>query len=234
MTENRTILIIDDCPEDRKLIAATCYRIPIHLYDFGGRVWGKWAGIVQFGKARCHLLDFLLQILMGWSFWLKKNQIGRTSLPVIMLTVREEAIAVQAMKSGQDYLVKGNDPQILRLAIHNVVERAHLLAVRTGEERFRTSVENLLDCFGIYTSVRDQSGRIIDFSIEYVAPRLATTSMTQSEQIEAAAKLLPSNYEAGLFEEYCQVKRANPFLKTLVYADSYHKQYLTQALYPRL
>jgi len=42
-------------------------------------------------------------------------------------------IAVQAMKSGaQDYLVKGNmTPQTLRLAIHNVVERAHLLAVRT-------------------------------------------------------------------------------------------------------
>jgi len=37
-----------------------------------------------------------------------------------------EAIAVQAMKSGaQDY--EGMTPQTLRLAIHNVVERAHLL-----------------------------------------------------------------------------------------------------------
>jgi len=57
-----------------------------------------------------------------------KNQIGRTSLPVIMLTGQGEAIAVQAMKSGARLFSQGNmTPQILRLAIHNVVERAHLL-----------------------------------------------------------------------------------------------------------
>jgi len=85
------------------------------------------------------LLDFLPDI-DGLEFLDElKNQIGRTSLPVIMLTGQgNEAIAVQAMKSGaQDYLVKGNmTPQILRLAIHNVVERAHLLwQLERSEER---------------------------------------------------------------------------------------------------
>jgi len=152
-----------------------------------------------------------------------KNQIGRTSLPVIMLTGQEMKRS-QAMKSGaQDYLVKGNmTPQILRLAIHNVVERAHFLAVRTERRAIRTSVENLLDCFGIYTSVRDQSGRIIDFSIEYVNAAACTNKgMTQSEQIgKRLLELLPSNYEAGLFEEYCQVvETGEPFKEALVYAD---------------
>jgi len=50
----RTILIIDDCPEDRETYRRYLLGFQIHLYDFGGRVWGKWAGIVQAGKARCH------------------------------------------------------------------------------------------------------------------------------------------------------------------------------------
>jgi len=91
------------------------------------------------------------------------------------------------MKSGaQDYLVKGNmTPQTLRLAIHNVVERAHLLwQLERSEERF--ALQNMLDSFGIYTSVRDNSDRIVDFSIEYVNAAACPTRMTQSEQIGSA------------------------------------------------
>jgi len=58
----------------------------------------------------------------------------------------------------------------------------------------------MLDCFGIYTSVRDNSDRIIDFSIEYAAA-CANNRMTQSEQIgKRLLELPPSNYETGLFD----------------------------------
>jgi len=70
-----------------------------------------------------------------------------------MLTGRgNEAIAVQAMKSGRkNYWSGKHDPQTLRLAIHNVVERAHLLwQLEQAKSGFRTSVENMLDSFGIY------------------------------------------------------------------------------------
>jgi PAS domain-containing protein len=33
-------------------------------------------------------------------------------------------------------------------------------ALSTSKERFRTAVETMLDCFGIYTSIRDESGQI--------------------------------------------------------------------------
>jgi len=48
---------------------------------------GKWAGIVQFGKARCHFAGLPAPDIDGLEFLDElKNQIGRTSLPVIMLT----------------------------------------------------------------------------------------------------------------------------------------------------
>jgi len=69
MTENqRTILIIDDCPEEGNLSPLPA-RIPNTPIRFWRKSMGKWAGIVQFGKARCHFAGLLLQILMGWSFW---------------------------------------------------------------------------------------------------------------------------------------------------------------------
>jgi len=57
-------------------------------------------------------------------------------------------------------------------------------------------------------------------------PRLAPTAADSVRTEQAAAELLPSNYEAGLFEEYCQVvETGEPLSKeALVYADSYHKQ----------
>jgi hypothetical protein len=40
--------------------------------------------------------------------------------------------------------------------------------LRDSEERFRASIENRLDSFGIYRAIRDETGDIVDFRIEYV------------------------------------------------------------------
>lgn len=240
MTQNqRTILIIDDCPEDRETYRRYLLQDSRYTYTILEEEYGEnGLELCRLVKPDAILLDFLLPDIDGLEFLDElKTQIGRNSLPVVMLTGQgNEAIAVQAMKSGaQDYLVKGNmTPQTLRLAIHNVVERAHLLwQLERSEERFRTSVENMLDCFGIYTSVRDKSGRIVDFSIEYVnAAACANNRMTQSEQIgKRLLELLPSNYETRLFDEYCQVvETGEPLSKeALVYIDIYNKQNLTKA-----
>jgi len=161
-------------------------RIPNTPIRFWRKSMGKWAGIVQFGKARCHFAGLLLPDIDGLEFLDElKNQIGRTSLPVIMLTVREMKRSLcRQWKASARLFSQGNmTPQILRLAIHNGRTGSLALAVRT-ERRAISPVENLLDCFGIYTSVRDQSGRIIDFSIEYVNAAACTNKgMTQSEQI---------------------------------------------------
>ncbi len=95
------------------------------------------------------------------------------------------------------------------------------------EQLFRTSVENLLDCFGIYTSVRDESGKIIDFRIEYVnAAACASNGLTREEQTgKRVGDLFPGYRTIGLFGEYCQVvETRKPLVK-----DSFVDEKLTTA-----
>lgn len=239
MTQNtRTILIIDDCLEDRETYRRYLLQDSRYTYTILEEEYGEnGLELCRLVNPDAILLDFLLPDIDGLEFLDGlKTQIGKTNLPVVMLTGQgNEAIAVQAMKSGaQDYLVKGDmTPQSLRLAIHNVVERAHLKRqLERSEERFRTSVENMLDCFGIFTSIRDESGRVIDFLTEYVnAAACANNCMTQEEQIgKRMLDLLPFDRN-GLLAEYCQVvETGEPLLKeALVYVDRENKQYLIKA-----
>ncbi len=95
------------------------------------------------------------------------------------------------------------------------------------EELFRTSVENLLDCFGIYTSVRDEAGKIVDFRIEYVNAATCTSNgLTREEQNgKRLCDLFPGHRTTGLFEEYCQVvETRQPLVK-----DSFVDENLTTA-----
>jgi len=71
MTENqRTILIIDDCPEDRETYRRYLLQDSRYTYTIlEGRVWGNGLELCRLVKPDAILLDFLPQILMGWSFW---------------------------------------------------------------------------------------------------------------------------------------------------------------------
>ena len=42
----------------------------------------------------------------------------------------------------------------------NITEKKKLQQeLLVSEERFRTAIENMQDCFGIYSAIRDESGR---------------------------------------------------------------------------
>jgi PAS domain S-box-containing protein len=106
-------------------------------------------------------------------------------------------------------------------------------AVRRSEERFRTSVENMLDCFGIYKAVRHEDGQIVDFQTEYVNDAACLSNrLTREEQLgRGLCELLPGHRGSGLFDEYCQVvETGRPLVKdSLVYEDDYGQQRLSRA-----
>ncbi|MFN6487268.1 MULTISPECIES: PAS domain-containing protein [unclassified Nostoc] len=106
-------------------------------------------------------------------------------------------------------------------------------ALRDSEERFRTSVENMLDCFGVYRAVRNEQGQIVDFATEYVNNAACfNNQMTYEQQIgRGLCELLPAHRESGLFAEYCQVVETGQALikDSLVYEDNYGQQRLVRA-----
>ncbi len=125
-------------------------------------------------------------------------------------------------------------PAFVEGVIHDVTDRKRAKeALRESENRFRTSVETMLDCFGIYSAVRDESGRIVDFRIEYVNEAVCQGNrMTTEEQIgKGLLEILPAHRETGLFDEYCRVvETGEPLVKeSLSYEDTYSGQRLARA-----
>ncbi|MBE9182624.1 PAS domain-containing protein [Oculatella sp. LEGE 06141] len=106
-------------------------------------------------------------------------------------------------------------------------------ALRESEERFRTSVENMLDCFAIYEAIRNEQGEIIDFRTKYVNDAACLNNqMTREQQIgRGLCELLPGHRGSGLFDEYCQVVETGQSLvkDSLVYEDDYGQQRLIKA-----
>ena len=122
----------------------------------------------------------------------------------------------------------------LGLIFINITERRDIEdKLRKSEERFRASVESMLDCFGIYSAIRDKSGRIVDFRVMYVNEAACVSNrMTKEEQIgKCLCEILPAHKETGLFDEYCElVEKGKPLSKeSLYYEDTYKGKVLNRA-----
>ncbi|HBL12561.1 MAG TPA: hypothetical protein DD379_14380, partial [Cyanobacteria bacterium UBA11162] len=129
---------------------------------------------------------------------------------------------------------KEGKPELCVAMVEDITDRKQLqMELQESEERFRTSVENMLDCFAIYTSIRDESGQIVDFFTEYVNPATcANNGMTKEEQIGTRlCELLPAHRETGLFKEYCRVvETGQPVVKeSLLYDDTIKGQQFKRA-----
>ncbi|MBN3910926.1 MAG: response regulator [Nostoc sp. NMS1] len=133
MLDIRTLLIIDDCAEDRKIYRRYLLKDPHQSYQIFEADCAE-EGLALCKKIRCDaiLLDFCLPDMSGIELFDQMQQeIFKTSVPVIMLTGRgDEEVAVQVMKRGAlDYLVKHNVTQdILQLAVRNAIKQSCLQA----------------------------------------------------------------------------------------------------------
>ncbi|RAM49678.1 MAG: hypothetical protein C6Y22_21020 [Hapalosiphonaceae cyanobacterium JJU2] len=126
-----TILLIDDCIDDRRACCRFLKRDSLYTYRIVEFETGtqaiKWC---QQEIPDVILLDFLLPDGDGLEFLQQiRKLLKNTQCAVLMLTGQgDEMIAVKAMKSdAQDYLVKDDlTAQILQRAIHHAVEQMHL------------------------------------------------------------------------------------------------------------
>jgi K+-sensing histidine kinase KdpD len=131
-----TVLIADDCAEDREIYREYLHGDPhqrYHILEAGSAEQGLL--LCQQSPIDVLLLDFQLPDLSGLEFLDElKTQLSpaldlAATLPVIMLTGNgDETIAVQAMKRGaQDYLLKNHLPaETLQRAVRNAVQQARL------------------------------------------------------------------------------------------------------------
>jgi signal transduction histidine kinase len=125
-----TLLITDDCQEDREVYREYLSGDPDQVYQF------IEAGSAEMGLALCQkqhcdaiLLDFRLPDMTGLEFLDHLKQQSDSSLPVIMLTGQgDERIAVQAIKRGaQDYLVKQDlEPDVLQDTVRKAIYQSRL------------------------------------------------------------------------------------------------------------
>lgn len=147
MSDTRTLLIIDDCAEDRRIYRRYLLKDPHQSYQILEADSAKDA-LALCQKILCDviLLDFNLPDMTGLEILDHlTQQISDTNAPVIMLTGQgDEAVAVQAMKKGvQDYLVKQHlKPDVLQLAVRNVIQHSQLQSVLTKtKERQRLIIQ---------------------------------------------------------------------------------------------
>lgn len=80
-------------------------------------------------------------------------------------------------------------------------------ALESSEEQFRTSVESLLDGLAIFSTIRDEKNKIVDFRYEYINDvGCQLNHRSREEQIgHTLLELLPAHKNSGVFNQYVNV-----------------------------
>ena len=101
----------------------------------------------------------------------------------------------------------------------------HSIDPTNMKDNLYSCIDEVLEAFGIYSAVRDDTGSIVDFRIEYVnAAACELNQMSREQQIgRLLCEILPAHKETELFEEYCSVVETGiPLQKeSYIYEDVY-------------
>jgi two-component system sensor histidine kinase/response regulator len=96
------------------------------------------------------------------------------------------------------------------------------------EHKFKSSIDSLLDAFGMYSAIRDKNNTIIDFRIDYVNPKACELNkMRKEDQIgKGLCEILPAHRSSGLFNDYKELVETGDTIEkdTVIFEDIYGKE----------
>jgi PAS domain S-box-containing protein len=235
-----TLLIVENSLADRELYRHCLQENSSCVYKFI-EASSAIAGLELYRRQEVDaiILNYLLPDMKGIEFMkaLQVQSNGNTP-PVIIVSdegassnllhnLSQAALqnAVQAIKLGaSDYLLKHHlTPQVLQSAVQSAIKNSRSrVEIRQNDELFRVSVENMLDCFGIYSAIRDNLGQIVDFRFDYLnAAALESNQMTCADIGKSLCEVFSAHHKTDLFEEYCRVvETGEPLIKEdMIYSD---------------
>ncbi|HEB12267.1 MAG TPA: PAS domain S-box protein, partial [Actinobacteria bacterium] len=135
-------------------------------------------------------------------------------LRVQPLVIFRNMVLENYLRVPPDELIKGPAAELNRqleniALLNNSWERGP-----TAANKFRRSVDNLLDNFGIFSAIRDKTSKIVDFRVDYANKTAYKTSrITFDEHVEKKLyDLLPARAETGLLDAFANVvETGQPF-----------------------
>ncbi|MEH2179678.1 response regulator [Nostoc sp.] len=238
--QQRTLLIVDDSPEDRELYRRYLLRDREYSYTILEATLGQQGlELWQQHQPDAVLLDYRLPDLDGLEFLAQlQPSTQQPCLPVIVVTGQgNEAIAVKAIKAGaQDYLVKEQiTPEGLQIAVNGAIETVHLrtqLQQRIERERVVSHITqkihqslNLDEILQtIVAEVREflHTDRVLVFQL-----KLDDNGTVVAESVGAEWRSLLSStmYDPCLAESYIASNRLQPVRYNPALIKNYIERY---------
>lgn len=209
------ILLLEDIAFDREMIRSTLLGAGVGGQFYCVETREAFLSVLKNTTIDLILADYSLPSFDGLSA-LEIVRRQYPGIPFILVTgVLGEELAIETLKQGAtDYVLKQRLDRLVlavKRALRERQERQARLraesALKVSEDRFQVSLEIMLDCFGIYTALRDDAGQIVDFCIEYVN-RAAIKQLSVAGEVPLGERLcdrFPIHRQTGLFDAYRQV-----------------------------
>lgn len=237
---SRTILIVDDSPEDRELYRRYMLRDRDYSYTILEAGLGRIGlELWQQHQPDAILLDYRLPDLDGLEFLVKLQSLTQQPyLPVIVVTGQgNEAIAVQAMKSGaQDYLVKEHittaglhlavNGAIAKVQLHTQLQQSHererLISQITRKIHQTLDLEEILQTTVTEVQQFLHTDRVLFFRLQ---PDGNGTVVAESVGSEWRSLLSSTMYDPCLAENYLRFSRSPSITHDPTFAEDYMERY---------
>lgn len=237
---SRTILIVDDSPEDRELYRRYLLRDRDYSYTILEAGLGRIGlELWQQHQPDAILLDYRLPDLDGLEFLVELQSLTQQPyLPVIVVTGQgNEAIAVQAMKSGaQDYLVKEHITTAgLHLAVNGAIatvqlhtqlqqshERERLISQITRKINQTLDLEEILQTTVTEVQQFLHTDRVLFFRLQ---PDGNGTVVAESVGSQWRSLLSSTMYDPCLAENDLRFSRSPSITYDPTLAEDYVKRY---------